>query len=110
MAEMRTVTQVRMYLLILNPMTDRAEAKRIVAVSDDYVRLVNWYTAQFAYGTWKDDTWWKTFKQGSPIEWYNPCGSLELNDIYPFGHGIKDEWIKEDRYHEILHSGEFLFV
>ena len=94
--EVRTVQEGRIYILVLNPITSVAEDGSIVAISDDYNRLVGWYQDQFASEQWKDGSWYKTFTRDSPLEWYNPCYSLELNDIQPFGHGIHDEWILMD--------------
>lgn len=108
MLETRTITKVRMYKLMLNPMTDRVESSRIVAVSDDYERLVNWYMSQFSTTAWTDDNWYKVFKSGSAIEWYNPCDSLGLNELNCWGHGIGDEWIPLDVYSDIRNSEIFV--
>lgn len=94
--EVRTVQEGRIYILVLNPINSAAEDGSIAAISDDYNRLVGWYKDQFASESWEDGQWYKTFKKGSPIEWYNPCFSLKLNDTQPFGHGIHDEWILLD--------------
>ena len=110
MAEMRTTVEIRIYKLILNPMRGRAEDSRIVAISDDYDKLVAWYHEQFAPEMWRDDHWWKRFKAGSPLEWYNDCSTTELNNCYPFGHGIQDEWVRDTRYYEICGTGEYFVV
>lgn len=89
------VPEVRVYVLILNTLGS-AEDGEVVAVSDDYDRLVNWYNDQFAEEPYRDGPWLKVFKLGSLIEWNNPCFSLELNNTRPFGHGIHDEWVKFD--------------
>ena len=99
--EIRTQTtqEVRIYVLVLNTF-GAAEDGEIVAVSDDYNRLVDWYKAQFnPNGCYREGRYVKTFRKGSDIEWNNPCRSLELNDTYPFGHGIHDEWIPKDTFY-----------
>lgn len=89
--------EVRVYKLILNDMrSPKIEMSEIVALSTDYQKLVDWYTSQIAPEGWRDGQWYKSFAEGSPLEWYNPASSLELNANYPFGQGISDEWITED--------------
>lgn len=99
------VPEVRVYVLVLNTF-GAAEDREIVAVSDDYDRLVNWYNDQFAEEGYREDGWYKTFKKGSLIEYNNPCATTVLNQTRPFGHGIHDEWVHLDvidrireRYH-----------
>lgn len=106
--ETRTITQVRMYKLILNPMTDRCEASALVAMSDDYNRLVSWYMDQLADVPWRDGDWYKTFKSGSSIEWCNPCHSLELNYADLYGHGISEEWVSMDVYNNVRNNPLFV--
>lgn len=105
--ETRSVVEVRLFVLVPNTF-GRAEEGRIVAISDDYDRLVDWYLNQFAEDPYRDEGFYKTFKKGSLIEYNNPCGSLKLNDIRPFGHGIHDEWVSQDTFVEI--QSKFNFV
>ena len=93
--ETRHIMQARIYVLVLNTF-GAAEEGEIVAVSDDYNRLVSWYNDQFAQEGYREDGWYKTFKKGSPIEYNNPCATTALNETRPFGHGIHDEWVKFD--------------
>lgn len=107
----RTFNEVRVYKLILNPMSDRAEAGKIVAISDDYNKLVEWYKAQFATGAWRDeDGWWRTFRKDSPLFWMNPCNSVELNPNDIFHHGIYDELVGKEDYSSVFSSGRFYVV
>lgn len=109
--EARSVTQVRIYKLILNPMAGRCEAGEIVAISGDYNRLVSWYEEQKLPTPYRDDGgWYRTFAEGSPLHWYNPADSLELNYPDYFGHGITDEWINEDVWHSIVGSGRYTII
>lgn len=93
--ETRTGAEAQIYVLVLNTF-GAAEEGEIVAVSDDYNRLVSWYNDQFAQEGYREDGWYKTFKKGSFIEYNNPCHTTALNETRPFGHGIHDEWVKFD--------------
>lgn len=106
--ETRNIQEVRIYVLVLNTF-GFAEDGEIVAVSDDYNRLVDWYNQQInPEGRYIENGWYKTFKKGSPIEYNNPCSSLELNNTYPFGHGIHDEWIPTETFYSL--SGRYNVV
>ena len=99
--EIRTIEEVRVYVLILNTFGD-AEEGEVVAISNDYNKLVSWYKDQFnPEGEYRENGWIKTFRKGSLIEYNNPCSSLELNDTYPFGHGIHDEWIPIEQFYSL---------
>ena len=107
--EARTVNEVRLYKLVLNNMqAPKIEMGTLVAVSGDYDKLVNWYKSQLAPAMWRDGRWGKTFAQGTPLEWYNPASSLELNDTYPFGQGISDEWVRESSLPDIMNRFTFI--
>ena len=109
--ETRTITQVRIYKLILNPMAGRCEDGEIVAISGDYNRLVRWCEEQKAPTPYRDDDgWYRTFADGTPLHWYNPADTLELNCPDHWGHGITDEWVKEDVWSNISCSGRFRII
>lgn len=91
--ETRTIQQCRLYVLVLNKMTRSAESGEIVAVSDDYHKLVEWYNSQFSEIPYNEDGWYKEFKKDSPLEWYNPVNNIGLNMTGYWVHGIHDEWI-----------------
>lgn len=106
--ETRNVTQYHVYLLVLNTF-GRAEEMGIAAVSTDYDHLVSWYHDQFAESKWRDASGFiHTFKEGSPIENYNPCSSIVLNQLGCFGDGIKDEWVDQSSFETI--PGRFYFL
>ena len=107
----RSITEVHVYVLVLNTF-GAAEEGRVVAVSTDYNKLAEWYQEQFEpSGPYREDRWYKTFRKGSPIEYNNPCRSLELNNTRPFGHGIHDEWIPLEAYENLKYSsGEFVVL
>lgn len=109
--ETRTITQVRIYTLALNPMTGRAEERRIVALSTDYNKLVAWYNDQLAPEPWHDRRMWcKVFRAGSPLEWFNPAYSLELNQTGPYRHGIGDMWIPESEWPVLRSCGYYTII
>lgn len=89
----RNVEQVKVFKLILNPMTDRAESGRIVAIAYDRDEMVAWYNSQLADEVYQDGQWNKSFKKGSQLEWFNPV--FELDEIDMFGHGIHWEWAEQ---------------
>ena len=109
--EARSITQVRIYRLILNPMAGRCEDGTIVAISGDYNRLVSWYEEQKAPEPYRDaDGWYRTFTEGSPLHWYNPANTLDLNCPDHWVHGITDEWVNEDVWMNIRRSGMYHIV
>ena len=109
--ETRTVTQVRVYKLILNDMRDaHVETCTIAAISTEYEKLVEWYNSQLAPKVWRDGRWGKTFVEGSPLEWYNPAADLELNAYDPFNQGIRDEWVSEEVYLDVINNNRITVV
>ena len=99
--ETRTIEEIRIYVLVLNTFGAEEEGE-IAAISDDYNKLVSWYKDQFnPEGKYREDGWLKTFRKGSLIEYNNPCLSIELNNTYPFGHGIHDEWISLQQFYSL---------
>lgn len=106
-----TITQVRVYKLILNDMRDaHVETCTIAAISTEYEKLVEWYKSQIAPEPWRDGRWHKVFAEGTPLEWYNPVYNLELNAYDPFDQGIRDEWVREEVYLDIIGSGHVVVV
>jgi len=101
----RTITEVLVYKLVLNNMRSNTESRTIVAVSTERQNLIDWYNDQLAPEPYYSEgspsfdchgnshTWYKVFKEGSELEWYNPCYS----DFEPdhCGHGISSVWINE---------------
>lgn len=43
--------------------------------------------------SWRDGTWGKTFKKGSPLEWFN--GLSNWDELDSWGHGIHEEWVEQ---------------
>lgn len=109
--ETRIITQVRIYKLILNHMSDRCESATIVAISGDYNRLVSWYREQKLPQPYRDNSgWYRTFADGTHLHWFNPADTLELNCPDHWGHGITDEWVNEDVWRNVCASGRFTVI
>lgn len=106
--EQRVITQVKIYYLVMNPMTDRTESSKIVLMSESIDRLINYYADNFVE-YYKDDNWSKSFRKGSPLEWYNPLSSLRENETNHWGHGLKSEWIDESAYFNEI-KNKYLFI
>lgn len=92
--ETRTIQQILIYKLIMNPMTGRTEDSEIVAWSTERDSLINWYSNQLESKQYLDSNWRKTFKKESTLEWYNLLYNLE--EINSYGQGIQEEWVNEE--------------
>ena len=88
--ETRTVQQVKIYYLIMNPVTDRAESGKIAIMSTSRQNLISAYENE-QVAIYNDGNFSKVFKQGGPLEWYNPVWTFEGVD--PFGHGLSEDWV-----------------
>jgi hypothetical protein len=93
--ETRTITQRKIYSLVLNPMTDRVESARVTAIAYDESKLRDFYQNEIAEEPYEDHNYHKVFKKGGPLEWYNPADiNIPENNFY--GHGIHSEWVNEE--------------
>lgn len=104
--ETRQVTEIKIYKLILNPMRGNTENANMVAIAYEKQKLIDWYNSLIAteeyseVGTPSFDChgdshkWHKTFRQGSELEWYNPC--YENFEPNHHGHGISEEWVMQE--------------
>lgn len=88
--ETRLVEQVKVYFLIMNPVTDKAESGRIAMMSTSRQDLITAYENE-QVAIYDDGNFRKVFKQGGPLEWYNPVWTFEGVD--PFGHGLSEDWV-----------------
>ena len=88
--ETRLVKQVKVYFLIMNPVTDRAESGRIAMMSTSRENLITAYENEHV-AVYDDGNFRKVFKQGGPLEWYNPVWTFDGVD--PFGHGLSEDWV-----------------
>lgn len=103
--ETRTVMEGKIFYLVMNPVTDRAETGRITVMSDSKERLIKYYEDQFV-PVYDDGNFRKVFKQGGPLEWYNPLWTLDGLDT--FGHGLKEEWVQLNNLDTLKYK--YLFI
>lgn len=99
--ETRQVTQVKAYMLHLNPMPANFEKTNIVAISTDKQKLQEWYDGQKTE-PYQDDNWHKVFAKGSPLEWYNP---IEYSDYC----GIQEVWTSLDEINTYVSQAQASF-
>lgn len=95
--ETRTINQVKLYILTMNPITGRTENGEITAISYSKQALIDFHNRE-SVENYRDDTWSKSFRKGSLLEWFNPLYSFEI-DYY--GHGIREEWANVDEVENI---------
>lgn len=100
--ETRNITQIKVYKLILNPMTGRAEDENIAAMSTSKEGLENLLKEE-KVEYYSDEGWNKNFRQGGLLEWYNYArGAWEKGEL------IEEEWVEEDVYEEIKQLRNFI--
>ncbi len=95
--ETRNKVEFKIHFLYLNMMRDRAETSQCVAIADDPQELIDWYNSLLTE-SYSDDfvewngtkTYLKTFRKGSPLEWFNPVSSFTPDS---WGHGIREAWV-----------------
>ena len=108
--EARTITQVRIYILVLNTF-GRMEDGMIAAISGNYQDLVDLYNSQLLQEPYRDENgYYHTFNENGPLSRLNPCLSLELNEVDMFGYGIHDEWINEDKWYNLVNQNQYYIV
>ena len=103
--ETRTIQQVKVYFLIMNPVTDRAESGRIAMMSTSRQDLITAYENQQVV-PYDDGNFRKVFKQGGPLEWFNPVWTFEGVDT--FGHGLSEDWVEIGNLTEL--QSKYYFV
>jgi len=86
-----------MFVLVMNPMQGRAEGRTEVARAETREALIAFHERLRVEPYTDDNRWHKTFRRGSPLEWFNPLTPSELEEGYSsFGHGIFDVGTEED--------------
>jgi hypothetical protein len=117
--ETRQITQHKIYVLCLNPMTGHTEDSHALAASYDKDKLIAFYKSEKmpeVYSEVGEPTfechgasheWSKSFAKGSVLEWYNP---LFNDDFTPdsYGQGIKEYWVNEDNIERTIGSIKFI--
>ena len=104
MAQTRTVTEYKLYKLRLNLLTayHKLDAQ-VVAISEDYDELVDWYNSQHVE-PYEDGEITKYFEKGSELENYRPVDDLSLGsfDADRFGIGVLETWVSENTYNNYM--------
>lgn len=88
-----------MFVLKLNPMQGRCEAMRIVGWSDDREVLVRFLEAE-RVEPYRDGQWLKQFRKNGPLEWFNPGGDGDIENVGEFEDWIADAKAKWRRFRE----------
>jgi hypothetical protein len=104
--EKRTIEQTKIYYLVMNPVTDRAESGRIAMMSYDRDKLISTYQSE-RVEVYSDDRFRKSFRQGGPLEWFNPLYSMEGSDT--FGHGLQIDWVDSENVETIIRKYHFIY-
>lgn len=106
--ETRTITEYKVHLLFLNPMRERFENMDLVAFADNHEALWRFYQAQKTEPYYDDESgisdvfgndrrWYKVFKKGSVLEWYN---EIDRDDQ------IQERWVTQETL-DYLNSHKF---
>lgn len=103
--ETRIIEQVKIYYLIMNPVTDRAESGRIAMMSTEKDRLISHYKNE-SVSPYDDDRFRKVFRKGGPLEWYNPLWNMDGIDT--FGHGLSEDWVDMDNLNQLKNKYYFI--
>ena len=83
MFESRIREQIKIYRLILNPVTANYESTNLLAIAASEEELEEWYKGELAEEKYIDNGYTKSFKKGSPLEMYNPVEFGEHTGIAP---------------------------
>ena len=99
--ETRTVTEYKVFILMLADMRGNVDNLQAVACSTSRAKLISWVRSKVVE-TYVDDpspdnfgvshSYRKIYEEGSALEWFNPPTSLE--GFGGFG-GIVERWIQE---------------
>jgi len=104
MKETRLLEQVKIYLLVMQPMTGNSENTSLEAISFERQKLIDWHNQQ-KVELYEDDgpdifeggtkCYHKQFRKDGPLQWMNP---IDTPDFVPgtWGHGIHEQWIEEE--------------
>lgn len=107
--EHRTISQFKVFKLILNPMHERTEVGYMVACSLERDKLIEYYNNELVPGGYEDmrinaednspKRWYKQFKKNGPLELYNSVSNI--NELNSYDQGISYEWVNEDVFKTI---------
>ena len=108
--ETRTITEAKVYYLVMNGIFQRAEEYSIIKASFEKQTLIDFYRAERCepYKREYNGIFYTLFfKEGGPLQFYNPVhmidyGQCDQLDIY--GQGIHEEWIEINRAQELVNT------
>jgi hypothetical protein len=103
--EKRTIEQVKIYYFVMNPVTDRAEYGSIAMMSYDRDKLIAAYHSEYVE-RYQDDRFQKVFRQGGPLEWYNPI--WDMDQVDSFGHGLYSFWVDQENLNSLIEKHHFI--
>lgn len=100
----RDVTQIEIWGLILNTMGS-AESGKLVAIASNEEALKKFYKDQLMEKPETINGWVYSFKEG-PLRNYNPSGVQKASEDI-FGHGIFSQWVNEDSIRGDIYRVDF---
>lgn len=115
--ETRTKQEIKIYRLILNPITGRTEEGVLVALAYSAQALMNYHNEELESTVYKEPAgaearyenteWTKCFKKGGPLEWYNRHENWGDNR---HNQGITFEWVEESIVKNLISKGVYKFI
>lgn len=94
MSEERTVNQIKIYKLVMNPVMANAEAESIALVSTEKQKLIDYHNQNLLKEYDRSTPIVRSYKEGSLLWGYNRLDDVE--QISLFRHGIHVEWCDEN--------------
>lgn len=104
--EKRVMEEVKLYKLVMNPITANAETGCIVAISTEIENLERFLKEQEGPFPFRDSSGYQHFFKEGPLYWYNPL----MMSARCWGHGIQSEWVYVETYNELRNSGQYMFI
>lgn len=99
--ETRTVEQIKIYKLILNPILGKYEDEGLVATSASYEALDKFFSGE-QVEMYKDQGYNKGFRKGGLLEWFNASRYNSERGL------IEDEWVDQEVFDRIKIYGNFI--
>lgn len=107
--ETRTITQVKIYILVMNGVYDNAECGSVAAVSTSRDKLIEYYRSQLLPESerFRDEYGrYRSFKKG-PLHDYNPLYTFDTKSDM-FGHGMVEDWVTEKELDNVTSRYNFI--
>lgn len=81
-----------MFVLMLNDMRSSNIENLKPVVRAETAEEIESFLERETVDNYRDDRWSKVYKQGGPLEWYNPPWSFEQHIIDV---GTEDDWVND---------------